>query len=66
MDLEWIRNIDRTSGSYCIEEKRRTFVVGSSIDWKPVQRAKIRCDVVCLRSFQDETGCIVLNLLKSV
>ena len=38
----------------------------SSIDWKPVHNAKMRCNVVCLRSFQDEPGCIVLNLLKSV
>ena len=42
MDLEWIRNIDRTSGSDWIEAKRRTFVVDSSIDWKPVQNTKMR------------------------
>ena len=26
----------------------------------------MRCNVVCLRSFQDEAGCIALNLLKSL
>ena len=38
----------------------------SSIDWKPVQSAKMRCNVVCLRSFQVQADCIVLNFLKPV
>ena len=31
-----------------------------------MQSAKMRCDVVCTRSFHDEAGCIVSNPLKSV
>ena len=60
------RRIDRTSRSDSTKTKRTKFVFDSSFDWKPVQSAKMRCDVVCLRNFQGETGCIVLNFLKSV
>ena len=31
-----------------------------------MQSAKMRCDVIYLRNFQDEVGCIAFNLLKSV
>ena len=58
--------MDRTSRSDSTKTKKTKFVFDSSIDWKPVQSAKMRCNVVCLRSFQDEAGCIVLNFLKSV
>ena len=30
-----------------------------------MQHAKMKCNAFCHRSFQDETGCIVLNLLES-
>ena len=66
VDLEQIRKVDMASRSYCTEAKRRNLVFDSSIDWKPVQSAKMRCNVICPRSFQDETSCIVRNLLKSV
>ena len=46
--------------------KRANFVFDSSMNCKPVQSAKMRYNVVCLRSFQDQAGCIVLNLMRSV
>ena len=58
--------IDRTSRSDSTKTKRTKFVFDSSIGWKPVQSAKMRCNVVCIRSFQGEAGCTVLNLSKSV
>ena len=45
--------------SYCTEAKRINFVSDSTIKWKPVRSAKKRCNVVCARSFQDETNRIV-------
>ena len=53
--------MDRNSRNYGIQ-KRTKFVFDSSIDWNPEKSAKIRCNLVCLRSFQVEAGCIVLNL----
>ena len=40
------------------------FVFGSSIDWKPVQRAKLRCTVVCPR-FQDMTAALFSGFLQA-
>ena len=56
----------RTSRGDSTKTKRTKLVFDFSIDWKPVQSAKMRCNVVSRRSFQDEAGCIVLNLLKFV
>ena len=66
VNLEWIGKIDRTSRSDSSKTKRTKFVFDSGIDWKPVQSAKVRCNVVCLRSFQDEASCIVLKTYPSV
>ena len=55
VDLEQIRKVDRTSRSDCTEAKRRKFVFDSSIDWTPVQSAKMKCKAVSFRRFQDET-----------
>ena len=66
VNLEQIGKIDRTSGNNSTKTKRTKFVFDSSIDWKPVQSAKMRCNVVRLKSFQDEAGYIVFNPLKSV
>ena len=60
------REVARTSRSDSSKTKRRNFVFDSRIDWKPVECTKMRGDVICLWSFQNETGCIVLNFLKSV
>ena len=67
VNLEQIeRQIRQDSRSDSNKTIRTKLVFDSSIDWKPVQSVKMRCSVVCLRSFQDEVGYIVLNLLKSV
>ena len=50
IDLEQIRKVGRTSGRYCTDAKRRSFVFDSRIDWKPVQSLKMKCTVV----FQEE------------
>ena len=50
IDLEQIRKVGRTSGRYCTDAKRRSFVFDSRIDWKPVQSLKMKCNVV----FQEE------------
>ena len=65
VDPEEIRNVGKASRGYSAETKRRHVVFDSGIDWKPVQHAKMKCNAFCPRSFQDETGCIVLNLLES-
>ena len=41
VNLEKIGKIDRTSSSDSTKTKRTKFVFDSSIDWKPVQSAKI-------------------------
>ena len=61
VDLEQVRKVVRTSRSDSTKTRRIHFVFDSSIDWKPVECTKMRGDVVCPWSFQDETGCIVLN-----
>ena len=61
VDLEQVRQVARTSRSDSTKTKRRICLFDSSIDWKPGERTKMRGDVVCPWSFQDETGCIVLN-----
>ena len=66
VDREQIRKVDGASISYSTEAKRRNFVFYSSVDWKPVQSVKLRCNVVCPSRFSGEICCIVLNLLKSV
>ena len=66
VNLEYIGKVDRTGGSDSTKTKRTKFVFDCSIKWKPVRSAKMRCNVVCLRNFQDEAGCIVLNLVKSL
>ena len=66
VNLDQIGNIDRTSRSDSTKTKSTKFIFDSSIGWKPMQSAKMRCNVVylTLRSFQDEAGCIVLNLFE--
>ena len=61
-----VRDVGRTSRSDSTKTIRIFLVFDSSIDWKPVDSTKMRGDVVCLWSFRNETGCIVLNFLKSV
>ena len=49
------------SEGYSTEAKRRNFVFDSSIDWKPEQSAKMKCNVICPGSFEDQASCIILS-----
>ena len=64
--LEQSKKKNGHNRNYYAEESMRNVVFDSSIDWKPVQSAKRRCNVICPRSFQNETSYIVLNLVKPV
>ena len=66
IDLEQTGKTDTACGSDSTKTKSTHFIFESSIDWKPVQSAKMSCNVVCLGNFQDEAGCIVLKILNSV
>ena len=58
--------VDRAGRCNSTETKRRNCVFDSSVDWKPVQSVKMKCNEVNPGSFQDETVYIISNHMKSV
>ena len=61
-----IVNTVTQGNSLALEIRNYTSTDGTATAKTWMQSAKMRCNVVCPGSFQNETSWIVLNLLKSV